>query len=259
MNSDQTGFRLQYYDKERASWVYALTTQKDQYGNQIPFSMKYTDAQKPMPQAPGLMDTMSAAGSSLLDKVKTLFNNAPSGSGMPNTKKATPDLWDTDRSPQSKTVADFTKFDDLIFKHASDKGVDPGLLKGILLNESKLGQDPRVAAGLADPKNVEGSKSRDGKSWGLGQLKPSTAADYDPSATPQKLNEADYNIGLTAQHLARLNRVFGGNEESVVKGYQQGEGNQIKSLAAGTSSAKAESYYAQYKKNRALIKGRQGI
>ena len=70
---------------------------------------------------------------------------------------------------------DFTKWDDLLKKYSVQYKVPWRWLKVIILNESSNGNDRSVLRGLANPNDIEGSKSSDGKSWGLMQITLATA------------------------------------------------------------------------------------
>lgn len=127
------------------------------------------------------------------------------------------------------------------FKQYAPRGIDWTVLKKIAVIESALGQNSRVKRGLENPSDVEGSKSYDGLSWGLMQMKPSTAKDFDSAATPEKLNNPEYSIQLAGLYLnwARSYLLRNTNlQESdprflefLVKSYNQGVGatvNEIK-------------------------------
>lgn len=88
--------------------------------------------------------------------------------------------------------------------------------------ESALGCNFRVAHGILDPYDVSKSCSVDKLSWGLMQLRPSTAQDYDSFATPILLNNPEYSIRIGCQHLANLFTHLAGVEEWTVKAYNEG-------------------------------------
>lgn len=131
-------------------------------------------------------------------------------------------------------------------------------LKAIAMNESSLGRHPSVARGLANPADVEGSKSEDGKSWGLMQVTLTTAKDFDPTATPQKLNNPEYSISIAAKYLERTSKQFvmvsTRYVEWVIKSYNQGVGNTKKELN-GTSPGYAQEYWERWQRNFKKIGG----
>lgn len=157
---------------------------------------------------------------------------------------------------------EFLEFDPLFKKYGSLRGVDWTMLKAIAMNESSLGQHPSVRIGILNPSDVEGSKSEDGKSWGLMQITLSTGRDYDVTVSAQKLNRPEYSIDMAAKHVALLQklypRVLVRWEEAVIKSYNQGQGNTRKELN-GTGGGFANEYWARYQRNRALIKTKQGV
>ena len=73
--------------------------------------------------------------------------------------------------------------------------IDPMMLKAICKIESDLGRAKSVRRGLEVPSDIQGSISFDKKSWGIMQFTIPTAQDFDPSATAEKLNNADYYLG----------------------------------------------------------------
>lgn len=148
-----------------------------------------------------------------------------------------------------KTVYDL---DSLFKKYAAQYGLDWLMLKAICANESSLGTHPSVVRGMNTPYDVEGSKSSDGKSWGIMQLTIPTAQDFDQSATAVKLNNAEYSVKLAAQFIAWLTLRFKKTDprfnEWVVKSYNQGAGNTNKEIA-GTSKGFAGEYWERYQRN----------
>lgn len=142
----------------------------------------------------------------------------------------------------------FTRWDALFQQYG---GTDWRILKAIAMNESSLGTYPTVALGIREPSNIEGSKSQDGKSWGLMQMTLPTARDYDPYATSAKLNNPDYSIRLAAQFLRALRRQFD-ELEYVVKAYNQGAGNTRKELS-GDIDGYAGEYWARFQRNYQLV------
>lgn len=145
----------------------------------------------------------------------------------------------------------FTRWDDLFKKYSIIYGVPFIMLKAIAMNESSLGENPRVKLGLERPDDILNSISDDGKSWGLMQMTLTTARDYDIRTSPLKLNDPDYSIKLAANHLRRLKSIFG-EEEFVVKAYNQGEGRTAKEIQKETPGA-ANGYWQRYLRNKAKI------
>lgn len=145
------------------------------------------------------------------------------------------------------------RFDDLFIKYAQIYGLDPNWLKAFALNESDLGRDKSVAAGLDNPDDVAGSTSSDGKSWGLMQVTLSTGRDYDPDVTPQKLNDPNYSVDLAAHLISDLMRAFPPDQhprnlEWMVKSYNQGRGNTNKEIA-GLIGGYAGDYWTRWQSN----------
>jgi soluble lytic murein transglycosylase-like protein len=135
-------------------------------------------------------------------------------------------------------------------KYGAKYGVNWLLLKRIAMIESKIGTHPTVVRGLKNPSDIEGSKSTDGKSWGIMQVTLTTAQWLDPSATVEKLNNPDYSIDLAARYLKYLQGFFPLTDarywEWVVKSYNQGQGNTAKERS-GSSAGFAGAYWAKYK------------
>lgn len=150
------------------------------------------------------------------------------------------------------SVNSFNRFDSLFKEYGSIWGVDWKMLKAICLNESDLGREKTTKRGLEMPSDIEGSKSYDGLSWGIMQVTLRTARDLDPTATEQKLNNAEYSINLAARYLSILKKMFNAADprftEWVVKSYNQGPGNTRKEIA-GTVKGYAQEYWERYKRN----------
>lgn len=146
----------------------------------------------------------------------------------------------------------WTVFDSLFKKYGPMYGVDWTYLKAIALNESLLGKIASVARGLEVPTDIEGSKSSDGKSWGLMQVTLKTAKYLDLSATEVKLNDPSYSVNLAAklfsQNMTQFSRFEDRWLEWVVKSYNQGAGN-TKKERAGEIEGYAEEYWARFQRN----------
>lgn len=150
-----------------------------------------------------------------------------------------------------------TKFDSLFQKWGTVYSIPWTWLKAIAMNESSLGTYPSVARGLAAPSDVEGSKSQDGKSWGIMQVTLTTARGLDPQATEVKLNNPDYSVMLAAKYLSQLATQFNRFDlrytEYIVKSYNQGPGNTRKEISSGKGYA--DEYWARWQRNLAKIGG----
>lgn len=150
----------------------------------------------------------------------------------------------------------FHRWDPLFKKYGTQFDVDWRILKAISMNESRLGEEESVKRGLASPTDVEGSKSSDGKSWGLMQMTLTTGHDFDPSITVEKLNDPEYSIRIAAKFLAWIEDHFDDADprrlEAVVKSYNQGVGNTLKELD-GRSDGFAGEYWDRFQRNFALV------
>lgn len=146
----------------------------------------------------------------------------------------------------------WTMYDALFQKYAAIYGVeDWRYLKAIALNESSLGKAASVKRGLENPYDIEGSKSYDGKSWGLMQVTMATGKWLDPNCTEVKLNDPDYSVKLAADLFARNQKSFNRYEtrwlEWVVKSYNQGVGNTTKERNGGPGYA--NEYWDRWQRN----------
>lgn len=152
----------------------------------------------------------------------------------------------------------WNRWDKLFKKYGAKWGVEWKWLKAICINESSLGRAPSVALGLENPKDVNGSKSSDGKSWGLMQVTLTTAKEMDPTATPEKLNNPEYSVNLGAQYLSKMVRLFSKQDprflEWVIKSYNQGPGNTFKEKNR-QSAGFAHEYWARFQRNLERTKG----
>lgn len=157
------------------------------------------------------------------------------------------------------TVENWTRYDATFKKWAAVYSVPWTWLKAIALNESSLGNYPTVAEGIRNPANVEGSKSQDGKSWGLMQMILPTAREVDPVLknlsdyeVAKRLNNPDYSIQLAAKYLSQLSTQFPSplsrRVEWIIKSYNQGPGNTRKEMD-GRSSGFAHEYWTRFQRN----------
>lgn len=146
----------------------------------------------------------------------------------------------------------WTKYDSLFQKYGAKYSVPWTWLKAIALNESSLGAAKSVARGLAVPTDIEGSKSSDGKSWGLMQVTLTTAKGMDANATQVKLNNPEYSIDLGARYISQLSTQFSKLDnrytEWVIKSYNQGPGNTRKEISGATSGYAGE-YWTRFSRN----------
>jgi soluble lytic murein transglycosylase-like protein len=145
-------------------------------------------------------------------------------------------------------LQDKPSYDDLFKKYASRYGLDWKMLKAIAIIESRLGDERSVKNGISNPKDIENSKSYDGLSWGLMQVTISTASDYDPSVTAEKLNNPEYSVKIASQYLADLKKLFSQYDrvsEYMVKSYNQGQGNTLKEIAMKGGHF-ADAYFLKY-------------
>lgn len=153
-------------------------------------------------------------------------------------------------------------FDSIFNRYGALYDIDPKYLKAIALNESNLGREKSVALGMRDPSNTEGSKSSDGKSWGLMQVTLITARDFDPTATPAKLNDPEYAVNAACQTWNRNLRYFSEADprwlEWMVKSYNQGAGNSLKETRGETPPRKADvqKYWERFLRNLQLVNER---
>lgn len=132
-----------------------------------------------------------------------------------------------------------SEFDHLFLKYAKKYNLDPVMLKAIAIHESSLGQDPRV-------KNKQ--VSRDGKTFGIFQIKLSVAQYYIKGVTLDDLiNSPEKGIECASAFIADLKRKFNGDEKKIVVSYNQGETH------TKNNKNYYGDYYDHYLKNKKLI------
>jgi hypothetical protein len=168
----------------------------------------------------------------------------------------------------------FTRFDPLFLRFGRQYGVSPAWLKAICMNESSLGEAPTVALGIREPANREGSKSQDGKSWGIMQVTEVTGRDFDPGCAYFRLNNPEYSVEMAAKVVARSLRSFPvvmpAYEEYNIKAYNGGIGRmqwelsgewedftQAKQDAHRNAIANMEVYWKRYLRNKAIVASKQ--
>lgn len=146
----------------------------------------------------------------------------------------------------------WTRYDADFKYYASREGINWQWLKAIAISESSLGENPLVKMGLV---------SSDKLSWGLMQLRQSTANDYLKGVSIAQLNDPKISIEISAKHFGRIYRKFNKNLEHAVKAYNQGEGNMAKELAARaagstTGWAAAQTYWTRFQNHLAQVESK---
>ncbi len=108
------------------------------------------------------------------------------------------------------------KYGDEIEEHAKERGLDPNLVRALILQESYYNPKAKSAVGAT----------------GLMQLMPPTAKEHAsrlriPFAV-SRLENPDVNVTLGTYHLRMLVNMFGGNTYFAVASYNAGQGNVMK-------------------------------
>ena len=105
------------------------------------------------------------------------------------------------------------KYQDIILKQAESRGVDPYLVMGLILQESRYDPEARSRVGAT----------------GLMQIMPPTgkelASKINRLFTERRLTDPAYNIELGTFYLRQLIRTFDGVEELAIAAYNGGQGN----------------------------------
>jgi soluble lytic murein transglycosylase len=109
-----------------------------------------------------------------------------------------------------------TKYAEEIEEHAKDRGLDPNLVRALILQESYYNPRARSSVGAT----------------GLMQLMPPTAKEHAarlriPFAV-SRLENPDVNVTLGTYHLRMLINMFSGNTYYAVASYNAGQGNVMK-------------------------------
>lgn len=125
---------------------------------------------------------------------------------------------------ETKTGDSFFKYDSIFKKYSKIYGVPWRWIKAVAWNESSIGTAKSVVEGLKSPGNIDGSKSFDGKSWGIMQVTLSTAKEMRPGTTVQDLNNPDISIMLGSQYLGKMYKRFKGDREKTIRAYNGGPG-----------------------------------
>lgn len=142
----------------------------------------------------------------------------------------------------------FVKWDTLMRAKGTRYRVPWRWLKVIILNESSNGNARSVLRGLADPSDVTGSASFDGKSWGLFQITRATAKGLlGREVSASELNDPDMSGDLAARLLRELIDTFGLDFEAVMRAYNGGP------KAARTKSAMTTPYYVKSLANLKVV------
>lgn len=139
----------------------------------------------------------------------------------------------------------FVKYDDLFKKYGVERDVPWRWLKAIAMNESSLGRNPSVAAGIENPGSPEGWSS-DGLSRGLMQLTLDTAnrARVRPGTTIADLDNPEISVDCAARYVRELLRYyFPGDREGVIRGYNGGPGWKH---GSDESLSMTQSYYSRF-------------
>lgn len=144
---------------------------------------------------------------------------------------------------------------DKFFQQYAPSGISWTVLKRICMIESSLGENPRVKIGIQNPSDIKGSVSYDGLSWGVMQMRITTAKDFDPAATEEKLNDPEYSIRLAGLYLNWARNYILKNTsidqsdarltEFLVKSYNQGVGATVNEINYSSKSY-AQNYWSKF-------------
>lgn len=130
---------------------------------------------------------------------------------------------------QSKNPKKWTdKWNDLFIKYGQKFGVRPELLKAIAMKESSLRADPGY-----EPI---------GGTWGIMQIKLSTAQQFEPKITQAELMEPEAQIRCAAQFVAWLQKQFPGDEAKAIQAYNAGAGGVKKGVRVPDYLAKVNGF-----------------
>lgn len=143
-------------------------------------------------------------------------------------------------------------YDSLFKKYGEEQDIPWEWLKTIAMIESTLGLNPRVALGIKEPNNPK-SVSYDNLSYGLMQLRVSTACDFEKGITFKDLNNPETSIRIAAKFFKWIKNQFKDKqgeelEKLVIMSYNQGVGGTKKGYKG------ALPYYEKFKKYYPLIK-----
>lgn len=154
---------------------------------------------------------------------------------------------------ETKNSDSFFRYDAIFKKYSKIYRVPWRWIKAVAWNESSIGMASSVVKGLNNPNDIEGSKSFDGKSWGIMQVTLTTAREMRPGTTVQDLNNPDISISLGAQYLGKMYAKFGGDREKTIRAYNGGPGFE-KTVLGRTSTP---IYYAKFLSHLNKIMDRQ--
>lgn len=153
----------------------------------------------------------------------------------------------------------FTRYD-ADFKAASKKyGIPWRWIKAVSMNESLIGTARSVAYGILNPQDVEGSKSSDGKSWGLMQTTLATSRELIGAPITQAyLNVPKNSIDLGSRYLRQMWDRFSKYDEAtrreyMVRAYNGGPGF----LNTNLGRTATPIYYAKFVTNLGTVMSRQ--
>lgn len=164
-----------------------------------------------------------------------------------------------------------SKYDSAIVQHAVDAGVDPYLLKALLMQESSLGVNRKSRTGVEGIAQVTKATAKD-PGIGLRTLKG------DPVRSLGDVNDDYEAIRFAAEYLSSLLNRFDGNVEFATTGYNEGPfgkvysaykkykkngGDPVEALKAEGVDSEAAEYYkgvkkweTQFRKDKNLIPGK---
>ena len=173
---------------------------------------------------------------------------------------------------KTSLLSDTPNYDDLFKKYSAIDGLDiisgdgARVLKAIAWKESSMNTHRSAKAGLKNPYDVEGSKSEDGLSYGLMQLRWETA-DWllrkyygkslvidknDPNFknTVAYLNNPENSIMLAAKLLKYHTTLFDKKNpnfhKAVVTSYNRGAGNILREVKTNIFSDRTNAYWNPY-------------
>lgn len=155
--------------------------------------------------------------------------------------------------PDYLKLPKFTRFDELFKFYAKKYRIaDWRWLKATATIESDLGDAASVKRGIIAPLDVEGSKSSDGKSWGVMQTILPTARDMVSGVNVDDLNDPETSIMIGAKYWGWLLSRYKGDVQKSVKAYNQGPGNTDKGMPY------ADGYYLKWVSAFNSIASKQG-
>lgn len=128
-------------------------------------------------------------------------------------------------------------YKELASRIALEEGIDPALLLAVVSVES--GWNP-------DARNMTGGDLARGGAYGFGQMTLQTAIGIDPTATPLKLLQPEYNLRICARLIAQLANRFS-DPKDIFAAYNSGRGFETAPISTReTYVPKALKYYGVY-------------